>query len=463
MNEAELDSIIASGESSVVEFKEALDEEASESVAAFANTKGGLLLVGVDDHGAVKGVTLGKETLRDWANHVAQATPIHPQLTPLTYQGKNIVAIRVDESQVKPVSCRGRYFKRVGKSNRKMTDDDLTRAVLDKVGTTWDEVPEPRATLADLEPAQVQRFRTLCNQKGRRQVPENETDAIALEKLGLLRDGQVLRAAVLLFGREPQHFYPSAFVKIGRFRSPTNIVDDREIYGTLFDQVEEALGYFRQHLQTSFAFAGEAAREVTWEYPLEALREAIINMLCHRDYLDTAHSQVRWYDDRVLFVNSGGLPPPLRVEDLKREHKSNPRNRKIAEMFYYAGLIERWGSGIEKMLREFAAAGLPEPSFEEKQGGLWLTFQKDLLTVDYLTSLGLNPRQVKAVVWVKEHGRITNAELQRIAETTGMTAKRDLTDLAGRALLTRVGSGRNAYYALGQTGHERVINGSIGS
>ncbi len=364
MTVEELRAMIVGGESLVVEFKETLDEEARESIAAFANTKGGVVLIGVTDHGQVKGIMLGKESLRDWVNDIAQATPVHPQLTPLTYQDKTIVVIQVDESPVKPVPCRGRYLKRVGKSNRKMTEDDLTRAILGKVGMRWDEVVEIRATLSDLDPNQIRRFRTLCNRKGRRRIPDEEDDALVLQKLGLLRDGQVLRAAVLLFGKETQRFYPAAFVKVGRFRSPTHIVDDREIYGTVFDQVEGTLGYFREHLTTRFEFAGEAAREVIWEYPLEALREAITNAVCHRDYLDTAHRQVRWYDDRVLFINSGGILPPLRLEELKREHTSNPRNRKIAEMFFYAGLIERWGSGIAKIVNECAAAGLPEPDFE---------------------------------------------------------------------------------------------------
>jgi len=141
---------------------------------------------------------------------------------------------------------RGRYFKRVGKSNRQMTDDDpstgsgqaLTRAVLDKVGMTWDEVVEPRVTLNELDPEQLRRFRILCNQKGRRPIPPGEDDATVLEKLGLQHDGELLRAAVLLFGQEPRRFYPSALVKIGRFRSPTLIVDDREVYGTLFASVQ---------------------------------------------------------------------------------------------------------------------------------------------------------------------------------------------------------------------------------
>jgi len=356
-----LDRLLAGGESETVEFKESLDREALETTAAFANTRGGILLIGVRDDGTVRGITLGKETLREWANHIAQATHLHPQIGSLSHEGKTVAIIEVPESPLKPVPCRGRYFKRVSKSNRQMTDDDLTRAVLDKVGMTWDQVVEPRATLDDLDPEQLRRFRKLCNLKGRRTIPDEEDDATVLVKLDLLRDGQLTRAAVLLFAKGPKRFYPSAFVKIGRFRSPTLIVDDREIYGTLFDQVDGIMGYFREHLQTRFEFRGEPAREVIWEYPLEALREAIINAVCHRDYLDIGHTQVRWYDEHIVFLNPGGLPAPLRLEDLKRPHRSVPRNRKVAEMCFYAGWIEQWGRGIQKMLDECAAAGLPEP------------------------------------------------------------------------------------------------------
>lgn len=290
-----LDRLLVEGESETTEFKESLDREALETVAAFANIRGGTVLVGVHDDGTVRGITLGKETLREWANHIAQATHLHPRIESLSYEDRTIAVIEVPESPLKPVPCRGRYFKRVAKSNRQMTDDDLTRVVLDRVGMTWDQVVEPRATQSDLDPEQLRRFRKLCNLKGRRPIPEGEEDTTVLEKLGLLRDGQLTRAAVLLFGREPQRFYSSAFVKMGRFRSPTLIVDDREIYGTLLDQVEGTMLYFREHLQTRFEFTGEIAREVIWEYPLEALREAITNAVCHRDYLETPHIQVRWY------------------------------------------------------------------------------------------------------------------------------------------------------------------------
>ncbi|MFQ5793721.1 MAG: ATP-binding protein [Candidatus Bipolaricaulia bacterium] len=401
----------------------------------------------------VKGIMLGKETVRDWANRIAQATHVHPQITQLTYQGKTVVAVQVPESAVKPVPCRGRYFKRVGKSNRQMSADDLTRAVLDKVGMSWDEIVEPRATLNDLDSKQLRRFRILCNQEGRRPIPPDEDDATVLEKLDLLREGQLLRAAVLLFGKQPQRFYPSALVKIGRFRSETLIVDDREVYGTLFDQVDGTMGYFREHLETRFEFRGEPAREVIWEYPLEALREAITNAVCHRDYLDTTHIQVRWYDDHIVLFNSGGLPAPLRLEDLKQPHPSVPRNRKIAEMFFYAGLIEQWGSGIQKMLDECAKAGLPEPEFEERTGGLWLTFRKDVLTEAYLRSLGLNERQIRAVLYVKEKGSITNREYRKLTGLSDEGARRDLNELVTKGLLHSEGKGRSTRYVQPKVGN----------
>jgi ATP-dependent DNA helicase RecG len=157
---------------------------------------------------------------------------------------------------------------------------------------------------------------------------------------------------------------------------------------------------------------------------------------------------VRWYDERILFLNPGGLTPPLTLERLKREHPSNPRNRKIAEMFFYAGLIEQWGRGIRKMLDECAAAGLPEPDFEEDMGFLWLTFRKDILTEEQLRSLGLNERQIKAVLYAKEKGKITNREYREVNDDSNKTAYLELTDLVQRGILVQEGTGKSLRYML---------------
>jgi len=426
-----------------------------------ANAAGGEVWVGVDDDGRVVGVTLGRESLRDWSNQIAQALGIHVRMEIYEVKDNTLVRIVVPESQSKPVRYRGRPYVRSGASDRIASEEEVTRWVLDRVGATWDGLPEPRARWEDLDPRQLERFRQLCNRQGRRAIPAEESDETVLRKLGLVtEEGHVSRAAVLLFAQDPQRFYPHAFVRIGRFRSPTFVADDHPIYGTIWDQAEGAMAHFRRHLQTGYGPTPEPAREVIWEYPLEALREAIINAVCHRDYIDHGHVQVRWFDDHMVVVSPGTLPPPLRLEDLKRPHRSYPRNRKIAEMFYYAGWIEQWGSGIEKILEECRDVGLPEHEWREDQGAGWLTFRRGVLTEEHLGSLGLNERQIRAVIWVKEKGRITNAEYQVLFRTSRETAKRELSALAALGLLVRKGAGRSVSYELGQTGQKWVINGS---
>lgn len=251
--------------------------------------------------------------------------------------------------------------------------EELTRLILESAGTTWDELPEPRAKWSDVDSAKVKTFVRLANEVKRRPIPKSISARQLLEKLDLVQKGKLTRAAILLFGKQPQKFYPQAVLKAGRFKSETLIVDDREIENTLFDQVEGVMNYFRERLQTRFEMTGKPQRKVIWEYPLEALREAVINAICHRDYMDNGQTQVRIYDNRLMVWNPGNLPDGLSVEMLKKEHRSIPRNRLVAKIFFYVGLIEQWGGGVAKMIQATKAAGLPEPTFEEK-GGLRVIF-----------------------------------------------------------------------------------------
>jgi len=345
MNEKKMLEILAKGESETVEFKRSFDKETLETVSAFANTKGGLIVIGVSRQGRIQGVVIGRETLRDWANQVVQGTGVQPSLESIECEGKTLVVISVAESHIRPVLYRGRAYKRVGSTNREMSVEEISRLVLQGRGVTWDELPEIRASIDDLALEKIKRFIELANRIGRRPIPEEGEPLKILVKLGLIQEGKPTRAAILLFGDRPQRFYPQAILKMGRFKSETVIVDDKEIEGTLFEQVEGAMLYFRDRLQTRFEFTGEPQRKVIWEYPLDALREAVINAVCHRDYLSNALNQVRIYDDRAVVWNSGKLPEPLDPEKLKSEHESIPRNRRIAEVFFYAGYIERWGGG----------------------------------------------------------------------------------------------------------------------
>lgn len=281
---------------------------------------------------------------------------------------KVVIVIRVPENHIKPVLFQGRSYKRSGSTTCRMGVEEIAGAALYRVGVTWDSVPETRACLSDISVPKIKSFIAMANREKRRPVPAGTSPMELLRKLKLVLGGRPTRAAILLFGKDPQEFYGQARLKIGRFRNETLIVDDRRFDGTLFDQVEGASAYFREKLDTRFEMTGRPQRDVVWEYPLKALREAVTNAICHRNYASTRDTEVRLYDRQVMVWNDGGLPDQLSVQALKKAHPSVPRNKQIAEIFYYAGMIEQWGGGTRLILNECRASGMPEPVFEQVQG-----------------------------------------------------------------------------------------------
>lgn len=153
--------------------------------------------------------------------------------------------------------------------------------------------------------------------------------------------------------------------------------------------------------------------------------------------------QIRVYDDKISIWNEGSLPEGLTLAALKRSHSSRPRNPIIADVSFKGGYIDAWGRGTIKILDTCKQADLPEPEMKEQDGGFIITLFKDNLTEERLTKLGLNDRQVKAVYFVKEKGKISNADFQELYGVSKATATRDLTELVEKYEL---------FEKLGQTG-----------
>lgn len=173
----------------------------------------------------------------------------------------------------------------------------------------------------------------------------------------------------------------------------------------------------------------------------------MINALCHRDYTNHAHTQIRLYDNHLEFRNAGSLPPGLTTEMLLCEHDSIPRNRKIAEAFFYAGLIERWGSGTLRMASELKNAGLPEPEFRSSGNNFQLLFYKERYNEEKLMKMGLSDRHIQGILYAKQHGSISNVEYQKLVGVSKRTASRDLTELAHKGLFISEGMrGRGIIY-----------------
>lgn len=462
MNRDELLKLIQEGESETVEFKESFDKGVIEAAAAFANAKGGGILVGVSDKGEIKGVQIGKDTLRKWANQISQSTEprVIPEIEIGEISEKNLVIIGIRDFPIKPVSVKGRCFRRIGDSNRVMTTQEVAQMHLHSVGMSWDRLPGQNATIADVDFEKVRKYIKKANETGRRKV-QDENPLQVLEKLELVKEGKPTWAAILLFGKETSRFLSQAVIHCGRFKEGTMVIDDRMIKGTIVEQVDEAMDFIRKNISVKFVMTGKPAREEVWDYPLEALREAVINAVCHRDYTIPSNTEVRIYDDKLIVWNPGGLPLGITVEELYRSHPSVLRNKGVGGIFYDMGLIEQWGSGIDKMRKTCINAGLPEPEFEEYQG-FRVIFSKDIYTEEYLNGLGLNERQVKAVMHVKEKGKITNKGYQEITQVSKPTATRELSNLVKKGVIEQWGiTGKGTYYTLkkGSQTTQRAYNG----
>src|SRR5690606_33129445 len=260
------------------------------------------------------------------------------------------------------------------------------------------------------------------------------------EKLRLVKKGQLKRAAIILFGKDPAKFYPNAHVKIGRFGK-----DDADL---IFQEKEEAnlITLYQSVLQQihhkfiikKVSFEGMKRIE-TPEYPIAALREVILNALVHRNYMG-APVQIRVYDDKIIFWNEGTLPQGLSLETLKGFHASQPRNTLIADVCFKGGLIDTWGRGIQKIYSACKEAGLPEPEIKEFQNGLLVTLFKNNLTTEQLTKLGLNERQIRAILHIQENGEITNSVYQQINEIGRTTATEELKWLTDNGFITQIGN-----------------------
>jgi len=448
MNEKELIKLIEKGESERIEFKGNFNKETTEAAVAFANLSGGVILIGVSDNGKIRGVSLGKETLKTWSNEITQATEpiLIPEIESYQIKGKKIIAITIKESPIKPIASKGICYLRVKNSNKKLTPKEIAELHLQTISSSWDSYPAKNASLDDIDFGKVEEHIKLANETGRRKIAEKPVEV--LKKMELIKDNKPTWAAILLFGKEPQRFVLQSKVHCGRFKDEITIINDEVVEETLFEQVEKTMEFVKKSISVKFVITGKPRREEIWEYPLNAVREAVINAIAHRDYTEPSEIQIRIYDDKLVVWSPGKLPFGITLDDLFKPHKSVLRNKLIAQVFYDIGLIEQWGTGVKRMTDSCLKRGLPEPKFEEQQG-FRVTFRKDIFTEDYLKSLDLNERQINAVGFVKEKKKITNKGYQEEFNVSERTASRELGYLVKKDVFKQIGAtGRGTYYKL---------------
>jgi len=361
-------------ESQNLEFKLIWKDEYLRTLCAFANSSGGSLMVGLDDNGAVHGVTNSKTLLEVLPNKIHNRLGLLPDVFIESKDGQEVITITVAK-MFAPISFNGKFYKRSGSITVELNGSELSRFLLNKYGKTWDDVVVDSFSLEDINLESVEKFKNFALDR----VPDiNRVSDLSelLERLNLY-DGKFLkRAAVLLFGENPQKYFTQSYAKIGRFTSNTDIVHSDVIEGNLIDQVDQILDILRiKYLKANVHFEGSHRRDIL-EYPFEALREAVINALIHRDYMSSSNLQIRVYDNRLTISNGATLPEGVTVERLSHVHPSIPINPTMAQVFYKAGFIENWGRGTIKIRELCEKQGLPTPEFSLDCASLVVTFFK---------------------------------------------------------------------------------------
>lgn len=432
-----------------IEYKQNWHDDYLKWVCGFANAHGGTIYIGKDDDGKTVGIEDYKKLMEDLPNKIRDVLGIMAEVNLHEEGGLYFIEIITPPYSV-PISLRGNYYYRSGSTKQELKGNALMEFLLRKSGKTWDDVVEPRATLADIDEETVKQFKADAAKAGRLPTDDSTLSLAAiLDKLRLTEKGQLKRAAIVIFGKDPGRFYPNQIVKIGRFGAEDDDLKFQEVVeGNLLHLLRETVFELnRKFFVKPISFEGLQRIEKD-EYPVAAVREILLNALVHRDYM-SSFIQVRIYDDKFWVWNSGKLPEDISIESLRVVHSSHPRNPLIADVCFKGGYIDSWGRGTLKIINACREAELPEPSITEQFGGMLVEIFKNRLMPEQLKKLGLNERQIGAVKYVAEHGKITNQIYQDLFGVARITATRDLKDLVEKEILISSGTkGAGSSYRL---------------
>ena len=433
--------ILKRPEGKSLEFKRDLSSPSGlvRTAVAFANTAGGIVLLGIEDGTAtIVGVSDPLALEERGASLLSDAiTPrLLPDLELLSYRQTQVLAVRIHPSPIRPHHVareglgRGTYV-RVGSTNRRADRPLLAELQRFAHGDTFDAQPRP-----DLD-SEVIDFRVASESF----EPVRRLARRDLESLGLLASyqGRLVPTVggVLLFGRNRIECFPDAWIQEGRFAGldRARITDQARLAGPLPGLIEQAVGFIEKHSMHSVVI-GRIRRRDVWTLPPVALREAIVNAIVHADYAQQgAPIRLALFDDRIEVENPGLLPFGLTLEDLPRG-VSKLRNRVIGRVVHELGLVEQWGSGVQRMLAACQDSGLPAPRWEEVGFRVRVTLSTERAGPAALDELDARVLHLLA----DGRGRRTSEIAAAIGRSTRATRTR-LAGLVAHGLVREVGKG----------------------
>lgn len=428
----------------------------AETLVAMANSNGGEILVGISPRARLVQGIQNAEALLDKVFQAAleiEPSLVLPLPKIITCQGKPVLWILVPTGLPNVYSLAGRYYGREHTRNELLSPGRLRRLLVERGVINFESRLPEDAELDDLDREQIKAYIDAIDL-----TVETSTEEFLVQR-GCLKqiDGRYIPtyAGLLLFGKVPQQWLPTATILAVRFRGET--FSDRfikqEITGSLPQQLREASAFLSDQLVREVRIAGLTHQSV-WAYPYEAVRELLVNAVAHRDYNQQGDSiHLNLFADRMEIHSPGGLPGPVTLENLLKARFS--RNPVIMQILSDLGFGERIGYGLDRVVAVLRDQGFPQPDFDETAGSFRVTLHQSRSITSrpklaaQFDHLDLNERQHAVITYLVENRRVTNREYQEFCpEVHPETLRRDLADLVQKNVLLKIGDKRATYYVL---------------
>jgi ATP-dependent DNA helicase RecG len=428
----------------------------AETLAAFANSDGGTIVVGLDETGRATGQVYADEV--ESALRVAAQEcrpPVEARWHQAAAEDGMAFAIVVARSPELHSLADGRVLVRKGMENHPLTGDQIRQLAATKSTGDFEGEAAPGARRDDFDDAVIAEFVGKWEERQHREWTR-PVDDLLLQVGALDEKGRPTVAGVLLFARNPQAFLPQSSLTFVKF---VGTLPRGEAGQPGYGRREEVAGPLARIIQRTWEVVGEEMRigavvtglerEERTEYPVAAVREALVNAVAHRDYrLGGRRIEVRMFADRMEVISPGGLPGFITLDNIVEEHFS--RNPRLVSALYQWGYIEELGLGVDLMIEEMVGSGHPPPKFKDTPYAFTVTLYnvRERAPMPAWTRT-MNERQARALAYVQEHSRITNREYRTLCpDVTAETLRLDLVDLVERGILLKIGAKKGTYYIL---------------
>jgi ATP-dependent DNA helicase RecG len=428
----------------------------AETMVAFANADGGAIFFGLDAQGQVVDAMLDE----DVQGHLVRALlmcrpPVVTHWEQHQLPTGVVVALKIPRSPELHALADGRVLIRAGAENRPMGGEAIRHLAATKSSGDFEGEPVEGATLVDLDKAVLDEYMRLRSERGYRSQAGSLLDHL-VDIGAMTEDGTPTVAGMLLFGKHPQAFLPQSGLIFVKFLSKEARGRDGlagygrrvEIEGPVARVIERAWNVVMEEMRVEAVVNG-LRREELPEYPRFAVREALVNAICHRDYrLNGRRVEIRMYEDRLEVISPGGLPGYITLDNIVEEHFS--RNPRLVAGLFQWGYIEELGLGIDRMIEEMLQYGHAAPNFEAKPYSFTVRLYNTLERhPDRRWQSNMNERQMRAMTWLEQQGRITNRDYRQLCpDVNSETLRLDLVDLVDKGLLLKIGDKKGTYYIL---------------